>query len=114
MLHPPRPTITTRTTTTMVDGQGKSVEIKKRRGEATRTIGMDMKPAAAARPTAPAARAGEAEEIMPSTGMEGYTVGRMGWIAIMSVWYAPIATPTTTPTSPGITAWTATPGTSSD
>ena len=34
--------------TTMVDGQGKHVEIKRRRGEAARTSRMNMKPATAA------------------------------------------------------------------
>ena len=96
MPHPPRQIITIKTTTMMADGQGKRGEIRKRRGEATKTIGMAMKPAAAARPTAPAARADEAERRTSPTEMESHTVGPMGRIAIMTVWYAPIATPTTT------------------
>ena len=90
--------------------EGKS----EKEGEKQKHIGMAMKPAAAARPTAPAARADEAERRTSPTEMESHTVGPMGRIAIMAVWYAPTATPTTTLMPHGTTAWAATPGTASE
>ena len=47
MPHPPRPAIITSTTTTIVDERDRSV-VERRRGEATKIIGMDMRAAAAA------------------------------------------------------------------
>jgi len=95
----------------MVDGRARTVAVRRRRGRATRTIGQDTRAAAAACPTALAARVFEEDQIMSPTEMESHTVGHMARIAIIPVYNASRSTPITTPILHEITAWTEIPGT---
>ena len=92
----------------MVDGRDRSAA-ERRRGEATKTNGMDMRVAATARPTAPAARAVEDEPTMLPTEMEIHTVRHMEQIATMAVWCAKRGTPIITKMPHGIIEWATTP-----